>query len=126
MKLIILLLLTNIHFSESIQLQVHLNNKTFEAYSTVHPKHQSTISALVQGQVQKRHIEIGDKVVKNQLLYSLDLYPHNHYLEDYQIELKKLENQLNYLHLKLSRRIKNPEAYTEEVEEEVELQVDNT
>lgn len=124
-EIILSLIMIYTYHSESIQLVSSISNKSYEIYSILHAKHQSQISSLVEGKIIKRNFSIGDQVLKSQVLYILDSYPQSHQLKSHKIELEKLFNQLKYLKLKLSRRLKNEDAYTEERVEEVKLQVDN-
>lgn len=123
MKYLFIFLMVATAYSQSLTLKATNQLKSFEFYGHVYPKLKSTLSSLIEGQISKRYIEIGDFVNKGQLLYTLDLYPQNFQLESIKLERKRIINQLKFLELKLSRRVKNEDAYTEETVEEVQLQV---
>lgn len=123
MNYLLILLTIATSYSQNLKLVSVSELKSYEFYGSIQPKHQSKLSSLVEGQVSTRHVEIGDIVQKNQALYSLDFYPQNFELKSIKVERERLKNQLKFLKLKLSRREKNEDAYTEETVEEVQLQV---
>ncbi|MCO4783984.1 MAG: efflux RND transporter periplasmic adaptor subunit [Candidatus Cloacimonetes bacterium] len=126
MKYLLILLTISTTYCQNLKIKLSNVSKSFEFYGSVEPKYQSKLSPLVEGQVFKRNVEIGDIVQKGQVLYVLDPYPQNFQLSSANIEKGRLENRLKFLKLKLSRRVKNEEAYTEEIVEEVQLQVQDT
>jgi RND family efflux transporter MFP subunit len=46
--------------------------RTVSATGTIRPRHEANINAGVSGQVQKVHVEVGDKVTKGQILVEID------------------------------------------------------
>ncbi len=118
------LLTTGLAAQNQLILKPKIRHSSFESYGKIKPQRKSKVASKISGQVTGRFVEIGQFVDKGQDLFKLNAGTLPFETNLIELEISKQQLQLTYHQNRYDRRIKNPDAYTEEGLDLEKLQID--